>query len=218
MARHRALAALAALGLVLAISGPAAANTGPNAPSTDITQARVPISFIGTDGRTYSGEAWVQRDLITGTAVAGFYWSWRNLVACDNGTADPSDDFVGEELIDFTVDSIVPSAFAIASNLSVSSGVLTKSGHRIHMAACDGAIVENVVETHTVTFDLAATGPATRSSSRERIDNGDGTVTTIVVRETHRPAAGSLSIDVDGAVAPASAADLAHVEVSETTR
>jgi len=218
LARRRLLAPIASLALLLAAGGSATADTGPHAPSTDILQARIPISYLGSDGRTYTGEALVQRDLINGTTVAGFYWSWRNLVNCDNGTPEPDDDFQGEELIDFTVDSIVPTSFAIASNLSSSSGVLTKSGHLIHLAACDGSTISDVVESHTVSFGVASTGPATKSNSRERIDNGDGTVTTIVVRETHRPASGSLTINVAGTVAPAVGSDLAHVEVTETTR
>lgn len=217
MNRRRLLVALAALGLSLAVTVPAAANTGPNAPTTDIMQSRIPISFLGGDGRTYVGEAWIQRDLINGPTVAGFYWSWRTSVSCDNGTPDPSDDYVGEELIDFTVDSIVPTSYSIASNLSSSAGVLTKSGHRIHMPACGGA-TEDVIESHTVTFNVASTGPAMKSTSRDRIDNGDGTITTVAIRETHRPAAGPMTINVDGTVAPARGADLAHIEVTETTR
>lgn len=218
MTRRRMLASVAAFGLMLTLAGPALADTGPNAPTTDIVQARIPIAFVGADGRTYTGEALVQRDLLGGSTVAGFFWSWRNLVSCDNDTPDPSDDFVGEELIDFTVDSITPSSFAIAANLSSSSGSLTKSGHRIHMSACDGATLEDVVESHTVTFSVAASGPARKSTTHERIDNGDGTITTVSIKETHRPAAGTATIDVSGTVEPVRAADLAHVEVSQTTR
>ena len=218
MARHRAMGLVAAFSLVLAIAAPTLANTGPNRPTTEIVQASIPISFVGTDSRSYTGQAYVQRDQLTGTEVAGFYWSWRNIVTCDNGTPDPTDDFEAEELIDFTVDSIVPTSFAIASNLGSSSGVLTKSGHRIHVSACDGVTLENVIETHTVSFAVAASGPATRSKSRERIVNGDGTIMTIVVKEIHRPAAGSMSIDVGGTIDPVVGADLAHIEIVETTR
>lgn len=216
MGRRRRLAVLLATAITLAVAGPTAANTGPNQPTTDVSQVLAPISFVGGDGRTYSGAVFVQRDNLAGVATAGFSWTWRNAILCDNGTPEPEDDFEAEELIDFTADSIVPTSFALASNLSASAGTLTGTGHRIHMAGCEGTIVEDVVESHTVTFDLAAVAPATRVNSRERIDNGDGTITTIVVREIHRAAGGSFAID--GAGGAVGGADLAHVQVSESTR
>ena len=216
MDRRRLLAGAAAIGLVVAMSGPVAADTGPS--TQDTLLARVPFSFTGQDGRVYTGEADVQRDLLGSTTTGGFFFTWRSLVTCDNGTADPSDDFVGEELIDFTVDSIAPSSFAIAANLGSSSGTLTKSGHRIHTDACSGATIEDVVESHTIAFSVTATGPAKKTQTRDRTDNGDGTVTTTVVKETHRAAGGSVTIDVPGTVDPVTSADLIHVEVTQTTR
>lgn len=215
MAR-RGVAGILALGLTVAIGLPVAADTGPNQPTTDVSQVFVPISFVGGDGRPYDGTVFVQRDNLTGSTVAGFSWAWRNLVQCDNGTPESEDDFEGEELIDFTVDSLVPTSFTLAANLSASTGALTGTGHRVHWAACDGSIVEDVVETHTVAFDVASVGPASRTNSRERIDNGDGTITTIVVRELRRPAAGSIAID--GTNHATSGADLIHTTVAETTR
>lgn len=216
MATRKVAAALVALGLALTIVGPAGADTGPA--TSDSLIVRVPFSLAGQDGRTYTGEADVQRDQLGGTTTSQFFFSWRNLVNCDGGTPDdPSDDFVGEELIDFTVDNITPTSFAIAANLGSASGTLTKSGHRIHTAACDGSTIEDVVESHTITFSVTATGPAKKTTTRDRTDNGDGTVTTTVVKETHRPAAGTLTIDVPGTVGPVTS-DLIHVEVTQTTR
>jgi hypothetical protein len=209
---------IVAVGLVLAIAAPVAADTGPNQPTTDISRTRVPISFLGDDGRTYTGEAFFQRDNLTGSSFAIMFWSWRDLIQCDNGTPEPEDDFEGEELIDFTADNMSSMTYAIASNLSSSTGSATATARRIHTTGCEGTVVENVLETHTLSFDLAASGSASRANNRERIDNADGTITTIVTREIHRTGSGSLSLDVAGSVAPVTAADLAHITVSETTR
>jgi hypothetical protein len=216
MARRHRIAALIALGTTLAIVGPTNADTGPNQPTTNVDQVLAPYAFLGTDGRSYEGTIIVQRDNLTGVATGGFWFSWRNLVPCDNGTPEPEDDFDGQELIDFTVDSITPTSFTLATDLSSSTGTLTGTGRRVHYAACDGAVLADVVETHTISYTLASTGRATRSSSRERIPNDDGTVTTIVVRELHRPAGGTF--DLDGVAGSITGADLSHVEVTETTR
>jgi hypothetical protein len=212
---RRLLEPVAAVLLISGAAGAALADTGPATSDMQIVQAR--FTLHGSDGRTYEGQAFVQNDLLGGATAAGFFFSWRNLVTCDNGTPDPGDDFTGEELIDFTVDSI-PSAFTIASNLSSASGTLTSSGHRIHTDACSGATLEDVVESHTLTFSLASTGPARKTTTRDRTDNGDGTVTTTVVKEAHRPAAGTVTLDVPGTIDPVTGADIAHVEVTQTTR
>jgi hypothetical protein len=216
MAARRTLSLPLALVAAVALVVPVSADTGPATQDTQLV--RVPFTLQGSDGRTYAGEAFVQVDLLGGPTQAGFFFSWRNLVSCDSGTPDPGDDFTGEELIDFTVDSITPSSLAVAANLSSASGTLTKSGHRIHTDACTGATIEDVVESHTFTFSLAATGPAKKTSTRERIDNGDGTITTTVVKEAHRPAAGSATLDVAGTMDAVSGADIAHIEVTQTTR
>jgi hypothetical protein len=215
---RRGIAGLVAVGIAVIGVVPASANSGPGLPTTDLSRAMVPFSFHGIDGRTYTGQAFFDRDNLASTTVAGFYFTWRQLEHCDGGTpSDPSDDFEGEELIDFTVDSITPT-FAIAPDLSTSSGSATGTGHRIHTTACEGTVIEDVIETHTFAYQVAATGAAKKSQTRDRIDNGDGTITTIVVRETHRNSAGSYSLDVAGTLAPLTGVDVQRVEVTETTR
>ena len=202
--------------MTLVFAAPVAAATGPNQPTTDVSTVLARFSFVGADARSYEGTALVQRDNLANVATSGFFFAWRNLVQCGTDTPDPEDDFEGEERIDFTVDSLTPTSFTLADDLSSSSATLTGTGHRVHSAACDGAIIEDVVETHTVTFALTATARATKSGQRERIQNDDGTVTTIVVKEVHRPAAGTF--DLDGTSVSVTEADLSHAEITETTR
>lgn len=175
------------------VASPIAADT-PDRQRTEFDRVQGAFEF-SEGGRDFTGQILVQRDTETGASITSFFFSSRVEVTCDNGTPDdPSDDFLAEDLIDFTANEAPPTALSIASNLSTASASATAIGERIHLEACTDAQTSST-ETVSWQIDLQATGPAARTTQVDHFPNDDGTVTTQTIKIASRPAAGSISID-----------------------
>jgi hypothetical protein len=212
--RRLAVAIVAASLLGVVLASPIAADTGPNRDRFEFDRVQAAFDF-SEGGRDFTGQVLIDRDSETGASIASFFFSSGPIVTCDNGTPDdPSDDFEGQDLIDFTANEEPPTTLLIESHLSAASASATAIGDRIHLEACTGAETSST-ETVEWQLEMHATGPADRTTQVDRFPNDDGTMTIQSVKIAQRPAAGSITID--GMTLDLRDASLQHILVVAST-
>jgi hypothetical protein len=145
--------------LALIVPGSAMADTGGG--TTPVDDYLVGAGFTFSDhGVLYVGSASVEDERISGqrNGAFGFEGSGTSQL-CDAGTpGDPSDDYTGTQIIDYSSSAVKVTAYQVDSALASGSFELATTGRRITIDACTGEIIRSKRERHRFKLQLVASG------------------------------------------------------------
>ena len=183
--------------LTLIVPASAMADTGGTTPVDDYL---IDAGFTFTDhGVLYVGSASVEDERISGqrNGSFGFEGSGKSQL-CDAGTpADPSDDYTGTQIIDYSASAVTVKAYQVDSALASGSFELATSGRRITTDACTGVIIRSKSEHHRFKLQLVASGAVVTTEDivgpmTERFSIVDATGTGLLDRTGVQLTGGSL--------------------------
>lgn len=188
---RRLVVSIIAASLIAAVFASPIAGETENHERLDFHRVQAAFDF-SEGGRDFTGQIVIDRDNETGAAMAIFFFFSAVEVPCDNGTPeDPSDDYVAQDLIDFTTQQDVSTLF-IGPNLSSATSSATAVGERIHLSCPD--VMTSSPETVSWELTLGASGPTERTTEVNEFPNDDGTVETQTIKTAQRRATGTISI------------------------
>jgi hypothetical protein len=191
----RIVAVMAVLTLIVPAS--AMADTGGTTPVDDYL---IDAGFTFTDhGVLYVGSASVEDERISGqrNGSFGFEGSGKSQL-CDAGTpGDPSDDYTGTQIIDYSASAVTVKAYHVDSALASGSFELATTGRRITTDACTGVIIRSKSEHHRFKLQLVASGAVVTTEDivgpmTERFSIVDATGTGLLDRTGVQLTGGSL--------------------------
>ena len=183
--------------LTLIVPASAMADTGGTTPVDDYL---IDAGFTFTDhGVLYVGSASVEDERISGqrNGSFGFEGSGTSQL-CDAGTpGDPSDDYTGTQIIDYSASAVTVKAYQVDSALASGSFELATSGRRITTDACTGVIIRSKSEHHRFKLQLVASGAVVTTEDivgpmTERFSIVDATGTGLLDRTGVQLTGGSL--------------------------
>ena len=150
----RVLVAASLIGLVAPLS--ALANTQPAPIPLDDYVVSANFSFQ-SGGTTWSGIAQIEDERISGVRSASFFFDGSgSSKSCDAGTpSDPSDDYVGTQLIEFFSTSTSIKSLTLANDLSSGGFDVALTGREVTTDACTGEIIRSRADKHRFKIDLA---------------------------------------------------------------
>ena len=191
---------IVAVTAVLALVVPSSAMADTGGGTTPVDDYLVSAGFTFTDhGISYAGNASVEDERISGQRNGGFGFEGSGTSQlCDAGTpSDPSDDYTGTQIIDYSASAVTVKAFQVDSALASGSFELATSGRRITTDACSGAIIRSKSEHHRFKLQLVASGAVTTTEDivgpmTERFSMVDATGTGLLDRTGVQLTGGSL--------------------------
>jgi hypothetical protein len=210
--KRSALVAASTAVLLLAIAAPSVlADTATQTANTFVYGAS--FSFVD-GGQTWNGIGQIEDDRLHGVKLASFFFRGSGPEkVCDGGTPDdPSDDYTGNDYIEFDPTSTRLTDSSVRPDLAAAKFSMTVNGLRYDFDACTGELIDAKHEHHTFEMALRSTSDLQTESNSILIDNGDGTFSPGTETFSFRTAAGKAS--VDGISASVSEALIQHVVVT----
>jgi hypothetical protein len=181
--------------LLLASAAPSAlADTAAQTANTFVYGAS--FSFVD-HGQTWSGIGQIEDDRLHGVQFASFFFRGSGAdKVCDAGTPeDPTDDYTGNDYIEFDPTSTRLTDSSVRSDLAAAKFAMTVIGLRYRFDACTGELIEARHEHHSFAMALKATAEIQTESNSILIDNGDGTFSPGTETFSFRTAGGKASVD-----------------------
>jgi hypothetical protein len=192
---RRAVVAASFVALLFATAAsPALADTSAQTVNTYVYGAS--FSFVDR-GQTWTGIGQIEDDRLHGVELASFFFSGSGPEkVCDAGTPDdPSDDYAGNDFIEFDPTSTRLTDSSVRSDLGAAKFSMAVNGLRYRFDACTGELIEARHEHHTFSMALTGTTDLQTESNSIVIDNGDGTFSAGTETFSFRTAAGKASVD-----------------------
>jgi hypothetical protein len=207
-----ALVAASTAVLLLASAAPAVlADTA--SPVTNAYEYGASFSFVD-HGQTWEGIGQIEEDRLHGVTLASFFFRGNGAdKVCDGGTPDdPTDDYTGNDYIEFDPTSTRLTDSSVRSDLAAAKFSMTVNGLRYRFDACTGELINAKHEHHSFEMSLKSTSDLQTELSTILLDNGDGTYSPASQTFNFRTAGGKAS--VDGTSASLSEGLIQHVVVT----